>query len=111
MSFYAFAFWLSAKLIEDGEITFKKMNVAYGHLPLLLLDWELLPRSLVIRVRQTWQESYFRIDRSCTENSVRPFDKMVVPTEFSAEHGLKGDIEFQNVKFAYPTRLCDGVRI
>ena len=24
MSFYAFAFWLGAKLIEDGEITFKK---------------------------------------------------------------------------------------
>ena len=107
MSFYAFAFWLGAKLIEDGEITFKKMNVALWALAFAASGLGTAASFFGDQGKANAAKSriFELIDRVPKIQS-KPFDKMVVPTEFSAEHGLKGDIEFQNVKFAYPTRLA-----
>mgnify|MGYP001405987044 CR=1 FL=1 len=108
MSFYAFAFWLGARLIEDGEITFKKMNVALWALAFAASGLGTAASFFGDQGKANAAKSriFELIDRVPKIQS-KPFDKMIVPKEFTVEHnGLKGDIEFQNVKFAYPTRLA-----
>lgn len=105
MSFYAFAFWLGARLIENGDITFKKMNVALWALAFAASGLGTAASFFGDQGKANAAKSriFELIDRVPKIES-KPFDKMVVPNEF-ASSTCKGDIEFQNVKFAYPTRL------
>jgi ATP-binding cassette, subfamily B (MDR/TAP), member 1 len=105
LSFYAFAFWLGAKLIEDGDITFKKMNTALWALAFAASGLGTAASFFGDQGKANAAKSrIFELIDRVPPIETKPFEKMITPKKF-VNQSCRGDIEFQNIKFAYPTRL------
>lgn len=109
LCFYAFAFWLGAKLIEDGELTFKNLNMALWGLALSATGMGTATSffgdqgkanaakkrifTLIDRVPSIDSKPW-NTDTACPRSSIAP----------SALKTCRGEIEMRHVRFAYPTR-------
>jgi len=105
---YALAFYIGAKLMDEGILDFESFNLvlwsmAFGASGMgMAANWVAAAakgKAAAVRVFELFDRRP-PIDSQPWNEDGSPRD-MVVPPEVS---GKKGEIEFRNVKFAYPTR-------
>ena len=105
---YALAFYIGARLIDDGLLDFETFNLvlwsmAFGASGMgMAANWVAAAgkgKAAAVRVFELFDRTP-PIDSKPWNEDGSPRD-MVVPSDVN---GKKGEIEFRNVKFAYPTR-------
>ena len=116
---YALAFYIGARLIDDGLLDFETFNLvlwsmAFGASGMgMAANWVSAAakgKAAAVRVFELFDRTP-PIDSKPWNVDGSPRD-MVVPPDVN---GKKGEIEFRNVKFAYPTRntarVFDGLNL
>jgi ATP-binding cassette subfamily B (MDR/TAP) protein 1 len=105
---YALAFYIGARLIDDGLLDFESFNLvlwsmAFGASGMgMAANWVAAAakgKAAAVRVFELFDRTP-PIDSKPWNEDGSPRD-MAVPSDVN---GKKGEIEFRNVKFAYPTR-------
>jgi len=108
LNVYALAFYIGARLIDDGLLDFESFNLvlwsmAFGSSGMgMAANWVSAAakgKAAAVRVFELFDRRP-PIDSKPWNEDGSPRD-MVVPSDVN---GKKGEIEFRNVKFAYPTR-------
>jgi len=105
---YALAFYIGARMIDDGLLDFETFNLvlwsmAFGASGMgMAANWVAAAgkgKAAAVRVFELFDRTP-PIDSKPWNEDGSPHD-MVAPSDVN---GKKGEIEFRNVKFAYPTR-------